>query len=335
MNDDEAQAAREDMIRMRDPAKSIRGSVMSKEPDTIEAVVAEMRALHAAKAQTYTSILLNWADRIEALAAAQPAAGAGDVARIREQLELCVSTMDEEYEARYGRIEPSKLKGMRVPAVLRAYRNLVAGILKNTPAEEYPGAYPNEDIPPSYLTFRPATAECMPAFHQPPPAVADAPPSLDQIAARKGFDAMPDPLAADLHDPLFEAIWQATKTWDVNVPEFYFGYCGLTGSHVMLILNAIRQARPQAGEWLPISEAPRDGTEILIWRAGWDYAPLAKWGENTRADEPFYGWVLHESVYPVCACEEGFLGWNEDIEDGHMPTHWLPAPSAAEKGETK
>lgn len=54
------------------------------------------------------------------------------------------------------------------------------------------------------------------------------------------LETMPNPTEADLADPMFEAIWQATKTWDVNSPEHYLGYCGMNGSHVMLILNAIR-----------------------------------------------------------------------------------------------
>ena len=62
---------------------------------------------------------------------------------------------------------------------------------------------------------------------------------------------MPNPTAMDLVDPLFNAIWNATKTWDVNVPEYYDGYyCGLNGSHVMLILEAVRAAmaeRPAEG----------------------------------------------------------------------------------------
>ena len=62
---------------------------------------------------------------------------------------------------------------------------------------------------------------------------------------------MPNPTAMDLVDPLFDAIWNATKTWDVNVPEYYDGYyCGLNGSHVMLILEAVRAAmaeRPAEG----------------------------------------------------------------------------------------
>lgn len=54
------------------------------------------------------------------------------------------------------------------------------------------------------------------------------------------FARMPNPTPMDLVDPLFNIIWSATKTWDVNAPEFYDGYCGMNGSHVMLIVQAIR-----------------------------------------------------------------------------------------------
>lgn len=53
-------------------------------------------------------------------------------------------------------------------------------------------------------------------------------------------EKLPNPSGYDLADPLFEVIWQATKTWEVNAPEYYKGYCRMNGSHVMLILNAIR-----------------------------------------------------------------------------------------------
>jgi len=53
---------------------------------------------------------------------------------------------------------------------------------------------------------------------------------------------MPNPTDADIADPLFEAIWQVTKRWGVNAPEYYVGYCGMNGSHVLLILNAIRHS---------------------------------------------------------------------------------------------
>lgn len=50
---------------------------------------------------------------------------------------------------------------------------------------------------------------------------------------------MPDLTSAQFASPEFEAVWQAIKSWDVNVPEFYEGYCGATGSHVAVILNAL------------------------------------------------------------------------------------------------
>lgn len=73
-----------------------------------------------------------------------------------------------------------------------------------------------------------------------------------------GFkEKMPNPSDNDLKDPFFEAIWQATKTWDVNAPEYYAGYCGTNGSHVMLILNSLRKvlaARQEINQELHLAE---------------------------------------------------------------------------------
>lgn len=49
----------------------------------------------------------------------------------------------------------------------------------------------------------------------------------------------PDPTPEQLQTLWFNRIWNAIKTWDVNVPEAYEGYCGATGNHVVHILNAI------------------------------------------------------------------------------------------------
>lgn len=56
-------------------------------------------------------------------------------------------------------------------------------------------------------------------------------------------ESMPCPDEMDLRDPLFNAIWSATKKWDVNSPDHYKGYCSMTGSHVMVILNAVRKVQ--------------------------------------------------------------------------------------------
>lgn len=47
----------------------------------------------------------------------------------------------------------------------------------------------------------------------------------------KEVKGWPDPTEDMLRDELFEAIWQAIKTWDINVPAAYNGYCGATGNH--------------------------------------------------------------------------------------------------------
>lgn len=49
----------------------------------------------------------------------------------------------------------------------------------------------------------------------------------------------PDPTPEQLNTLWFNRIWDAIKTWDINVPEAYEGYCGATGNHVVHILNAI------------------------------------------------------------------------------------------------
>lgn len=50
----------------------------------------------------------------------------------------------------------------------------------------------------------------------------------------------PDPTPEMLDSPEFEAIWQCIKSWDINVPDAYEGYCGATGNHVRAIMEALK-----------------------------------------------------------------------------------------------
>lgn len=52
--------------------------------------------------------------------------------------------------------------------------------------------------------------------------------------------AMPSPTDDDLNDPVFNAIFDVIKSWDVNSPAHYEGYCSANGSHAKLILDALR-----------------------------------------------------------------------------------------------
>ena len=51
-----------------------------------------------------------------------------------------------------------------------------------------------------------------------------------------------DPTEEIRNDPLWLAIWNEMKTWDINVPTEYVGYMGATGNHVTAIYLAIKQA---------------------------------------------------------------------------------------------
>jgi hypothetical protein len=54
----------------------------------------------------------------------------------------------------------------------------------------------------------------------------------------------PDPTENDLANPVFEAIWQAIKSWDIS--RYKDGlYSGPTGNDVMHILNRIHQPPDQ------------------------------------------------------------------------------------------
>lgn len=55
--------------------------------------------------------------------------------------------------------------------------------------------------------------------------------------------SMPNPTGADLADPQFKAIWSTIKSWDIADATHYGGYCSANGSHVMLILNALRELK--------------------------------------------------------------------------------------------
>jgi hypothetical protein len=57
-----------------------------------------------------------------------------------------------------------------------------------------------------------------------------------------------DPTPEELTDPLFERVWQTIKSWDINVPSEYRGYCGATGNHVCAIMDAVRASGDRCHE---------------------------------------------------------------------------------------
>lgn len=80
-------------------------------------------------------------------------------------------------------------------------------------------------------------------------------------------------------------------------------------------------------EWQPIETHDGSDTPVLLWRAGWTCAPVARKVEvnDDAADGTFTGWQFaDENLHIRGAMQEGFIGWNEDAP--MMPTHWRPAP---------
>jgi hypothetical protein len=95
----------------------------------------------------------------------------------------------------------------------------------------------------------------------------------------------------------------------------------------LAVIRAHDAAAPREG-WQPIETAPKDGTEVLIWRKGWVLAPLAKW--EFVGDEEGFLWTFDDAI--CLGVDSGCLGWAEDIEGDAMPTHWRPL--AAHEAET-
>lgn len=54
---------------------------------------------------------------------------------------------------------------------------------------------------------------------------------------------MPSPTIEEQNDVSFNAIWDVIKNWDINVPEYYSGYCGANGSHAKLILDELNNRK--------------------------------------------------------------------------------------------
>jgi hypothetical protein len=76
-------------------------------------------------------------------------------------------------------------------------------------------------------------------------------------------------------------------------------------------------AHLEGGEqkWLPIETAPRDGTRVLTYRAGFAESQAVAWFNHTGCGDPC--WVpVHGSSWPE-------------------PTHWCQLPATPTEAETK
>ena len=141
----------------------------------------------------------------------------------------------------------------------------------------------------------------------------------------------PDPTPEMLDSPRFNAIWHCIKSWDINVPEAYGGYCGATGNHVRAILDALdNHPSPPRQQESDMSEAElrmdayyygftftgvREIDMILsaVACAGKAYHHTDNWSEETPAYE------YHEGATPVDwiqnAADKAAAAWNRRPTD--------------------
>jgi len=87
---------------------------------------------------------------------------------------------------------------------------------------------------------------------------------IPEKAVEASAKLWPDPTEEMVSTPEFEAVWQCIKSWDIAVPEVYYGYCcGATGNHVRAILDALGAQPSIPNFWHPIETAPKDGTLFI------------------------------------------------------------------------
>ena len=110
-----------------------------------------------------------------------------------------------------------------------------------------------------------------------------------------------DPTPEMLNLPEFEAIWQAIKRWDINVPGAYHGHCGATGNHVRVILDAVRQSQiPQTRDaavmsinWIDPNGRPDGGHSFGVgFMIAWQRWPMIVDGKPIPQTGAFVEHVL-------------------------------------------
>ena len=114
-----------------------------------------------------------------------------------------------------------------------------------------------------------------------------------------------------LHSALYQHCYQTQLGDYFNKRDIHF---------LRDLPDTIKALLAMIPEWQPIETAPKDGSKVLLFREDWDQAFIGKWKYFEDGDG-FYAWELGE--YICIGISDGILGYEEDHEEGIMPTHWM------------
>jgi hypothetical protein len=116
-----------------------------------------------------------------------------------------------------------------------------------------------------------------------PLEIADA--ERKEMSKNNWPDPSPEMLNGDL---LFDAIWGVIKSWDINVPAVYSGYCGASGNHARAIRDAIAPVLTPAEVDARVKEAVDLGRDIATRELDPQIALLIPW--QTAIEDALSNW---------------------------------------------
>lgn len=108
--------------------------------------------------------------------------------------------------------------------------------------------------------------------------------------------------------------------WNDGDPVAVCGECGVQ----VALLDRLVSGAPEGGEWRTIDSAPKDGTQILVARAGEEIGMGAVEIVDWCVMENWHWEQVGDDLYrKVQDAPSEF--WNGN---GHRATHWMPLPAA-------
>lgn len=78
--------------------------------------------------------------------------------------------------------------------------------------------------------------------------------------------------------------------------------------------------------WQPIETAPRDGTEVVCWRNGWQHPTFLCYRENSRISAGRKRGLSCGNMVDAYFGDPNELDDYDLADPANAPTHWFPLP---------